>query len=56
MQHIVAAWDMVGLAIGLVAAEAAETLAGRMVEELAIGLAAVVVAEVLAGRMVEICP
>jgi hypothetical protein len=61
MEHIVAAWDMAGLAI--VAVEelaivlAAEALVGRKIEEFAIVLAAaVVVAEALVGRKVEICP
>ena len=46
MEHIVAAWDMAGLAIGL--AVAAEALVGRKIVELAIGLAAA--AEALVGR------
>jgi hypothetical protein len=45
MEHIVAAWDMAGLAIGL----AAEALVGRKIVELAIGLAAAA-AEALVGR------
>jgi hypothetical protein len=56
MEHIVAAWDMAGLAIDAVvelaiglAAVAAEALVGRKIVELAIGLAAVA-AEALVGR------
>jgi hypothetical protein len=45
MEHIVAARDMAGLAIGLAAA--AEALVGRKIVELANGLAA---AEALVGR------
>jgi hypothetical protein len=59
MEHIVAAWDMAGLAIDAVeelaiGLAAAEALVGRKIEELATGLA--VVAEALVGRKVEICP
>ena len=53
MEHIVAAWDMAGLAIDAVVelaiGLAAEALVGRKIVELAIGLAAVA-AEVLVGR------
>ena len=51
MEHIVAAWDMAGLAIDAVVelaiGLAAETLVGRKIVEFAIGLAA---AEALVGR------
>jgi hypothetical protein len=53
MEHIVAAWDMAGLAIDAVVelaiGLAAEALVGRKIVELAIGLAAVA-AEALVGR------
>jgi hypothetical protein len=55
MEHIVAAWNMAGLAIDAVeelAIGLAAALVGRKIEELAIGLAA----EALVGRKVEICP
>jgi hypothetical protein len=58
MEHIVAAWDMVGLAIDAVeelAIGIAAAHVGRKIEELAIGIAAVA-AEALVGRKVEICP
>jgi hypothetical protein len=52
MEHIVAAWDMAGLAIDAVVelaiGLAAEALVGRKIVELAIGLAAA--AEALVGR------
>ena len=55
MEHIVAAWDMAGLAIDAVVelaigpvVAAAEALVGRKIVELAIGLAAA--AEALVGR------
>ena len=53
MEHIVTAWDMAGLAIGLVAV-VAEALADRSIVKLAIEPA--VVAEALVGHQAEICP